>query len=157
MTTFLGEYQCSVDAKNRIMLPSALKRQMTPAAQDRLAVRKDTFSSCLTLFPWDEWELQIKKLRSKLNLNIREHNDYYRDFFQNTAELVLDNTNRMLLPKNLMVLVEIKKEVVLFGLGDKIEIWAKEKFVSGRQDEDKFAAQTEKLLGSLNDFNTIND
>jgi MraZ protein len=53
VTTFLGEYQCSVDVKSRIMLPSALKRQMNPAAQDRLAVRKDTFSSCLALFPWD--------------------------------------------------------------------------------------------------------
>lgn len=157
MTTFLGEYQCSVDVKGRIMLPSALKRQMNPAAQDRLAVRKDIFEPCLVLYPWDEWELQIKKLRSRLNLNNREHNKFYRDFFQNTAELVLDNTNRMLLPRNLTGIVEIQKDVVLLGLDIKIEIWAKEKFVSGISNENDFASQAEKLLGGMNDFNSQND
>ncbi|MBI5218561.1 MAG: division/cell wall cluster transcriptional repressor MraZ [Bacteroidia bacterium] len=149
MTSFIGEYQCSVDVKGRIMLPSAFKKQMDPV-QEKFAVRKGIYVSCLALYPWNAWEQQILDIRRKLNLNNREQNQLFREFLKNTAELVLDNTNRILIPKYLLGLAGIKKEVMLHGMDSQIEIWAKENYVSGIPDEDDFATRFEKHLGSSN-------
>ena len=98
MTTFIGDYPCKADSKGRIMLPSALKKQMAGAVQDRFVVKKDIFEKCLVLFPFDEWERQIKILRSKINPYNREHNKFLREFYKGTAEITLDGNNRMLIP-----------------------------------------------------------
>lgn len=136
------------------MLPSSFKKQLNPAAQDRFVVRKDIFEKCLTLIPWDEWDSQIKVLRSKINPFNREQSQFLRDFYKNTAELVLDNTNRLLLPKHLMEMSSISKEVMLLGIDSKIEIWSKSLYQGGIGNEDDFAARAEKFLGGS--FNSLN-
>lgn len=152
MTTFIGEYPCSVDVKGRILLPSALKKQMSPDAKEGFVVRKDIFEKCLVLYPMDEWEVQVKRLRSRLNPYKREHNKLLREFYKNTAELSLDGANRILIPKYLMELIGAAKDVILHGTDSKIEIWSKDSYQMGIADEDDFAQRAESILGDLFNF-----
>jgi len=147
MTTFIGEYSCKVDAKGRIVLPSAFKKQMATEAQDKFVVKKDIFENCLVLFPMDEWQRQVELIRKKLNPYNREHNKFQRNFFLGMAELSLDNINRLLVPSRLIQLVDIKQDVILLGQDEKIEIWSSEVYGKIGMEQDDFASLAEKLMG----------
>ena len=154
MTAFIGEYSCKVDSKGRIMLPAAFKKQMPSTTNDKFVVKKDIFEQCLVMYPMDEWERQNKLIRSKLNPYNKEHNRFLRNFYRGTAELILDSNNRMLIPKRLLELVSIRKEVILAGQDGKIEIWAKDIYDSVAEGEDEFASLAEKIMGgTLNEQN----
>ncbi len=101
MATFIGEFQCKVDAKGRIILPMAFKKQMPAEALDQFVVRKDIFENCLVLYSADDWKRQVEKIRSRMNPYNREQNKFRRNFFKGTLELTLDNNNRILIPKRL--------------------------------------------------------
>lgn len=147
MTTFIGDYPCKADVKGRIMLPSVFKKQMA-GAQDKFVVKKDIFENCLVLFPQEEWDRQVKLLRSRINPYNREHNQFLREFYKGTAEIILDANNRMLIPKRLLDWAGILDgEVVLAGQDGKIEIWEKNKYDSRSVSEDDFASLAEKILG----------
>jgi len=148
MSTFIGDYPCKADAKGRIMLPSAFKKQMSSASQDKFVVKKDIFEKCLVLFPLDEWERQVKILRSRINLYNRKHNQFLREFYKGTAELLLDANNRMLVPRRLLDWAGIiDGDVILAGQDGKIEIWDKNKYENRSVGEDEFASLAEKILG----------
>lgn len=149
-TNFIGDFHCKVDAKGRIVLPAAFKKQMPPEAQDRFVVKKDIFEKCLVLYPMDEWERQLELIRSKINPYNREHNRFLRSFHRGKAEIVLDNSGRMLIPKRLLQEAQIEKQAVLAGLDGKIEIWSKDIYESDQHDQDEFAALAEKILGGDN-------
>ena len=82
MATFIGDYPCKVDAKGRILLPSAFKKQMPADAQDHFVVRKDVFDKCLVLYSIEDWDQMVAKIRSRLNRYNREHNAFFRNFFK---------------------------------------------------------------------------
>jgi len=147
MATFIGDYNCKTDAKGRITFPSSLKKQMNSASQGRFVVKKDVFEKCLVLFPIEEWDRQNKIIRDKINPYNKEHNKFLRNFYRGSAEVVLDSNNRMLIPKRLLDLVEIKKDVVLAGQDSKIEIWADEMYKFFDEESGNFAALAEKIMG----------
>lgn len=147
MATFIGDYPCKVDAKGRIILPSAFKKQMPASAQDHFVVRKDIFENCLVLYAIDDWNRQLEKIRKKINPYNREHNMFLRNFFKGTAELVLDNNNRMLIPRRLMDLIGVDRDVVLAGQDGRIEIWPASVYETIGMQSDDFADLAEKLLG----------
>jgi MraZ protein len=60
MATFLGDYMCKVDAKGRIILPAAFKKQMPADADDRFVVRRDIFVNCLVLYSIEDWNKQLE-------------------------------------------------------------------------------------------------
>ncbi len=150
-TSFIGDYPCKADAKGRIMLPAAFKRQLDSSEdkhKDNFVVKKDIFEKCLVLYPMDEWERQNSIIRSKINPYNKEHNKFLREFHRGKAEVTLDSNNRMLIPRRLLDLVGIQKEVVLAGLDGKIEIWDKDTYEQNAQSEEDFANLAEKIMGS---------
>lgn len=147
MTTFIGDYNCKVDAKGRVTFPSQLKKQMDSVSDSRFVVKKDIFEQCLILFPMEEWERQNAIIRSKINPYNREHNKFMRNFYMGSAEIVLDSNNRLLIPKRLLDLANISKEAILAGQDGKIEIWSKELYDSAEENQDDFAALAEKIMG----------
>jgi MraZ protein len=152
MATFIGDYQCKVDAKGRIILPMAFKKQMPAGAQDHFVVRKDIFERCLVLYSIDDWNRQLETIRSRINPYNREHNLFLRNFFKGTAELSIDSSNRLLIPKRLLEMAGIIRDVVLAGQDGRIEIWASEVYDKIDMPADEFASLAEKLMGSkLND------
>jgi MraZ protein len=154
MSTFIGDYPCKVDAKGRIILPAAFKKQMPEGAEDRFVVRKDIFENCLILYSAEDWDSQMEKIRKRMNPYNREHNKFLDNFFKGTAELSLDNNNRFLVPKRLMDLIGVSRDVVLAGQDGRIKMWAAEAYEKIEMPEDDFANMAEKLLGgSVNESN----
>lgn len=152
MATFIGDYPCKVDVKGRIILPMAFKKQMPPAAQDHFVVRKDIFENCLVLYAIDDWNRQLEKIRKRINPYNREHNMFLRNFFKGTAELSLDNNNRMLIPKRLFDLIGADRDVVLAGQDGRIEIWSASVYETIEMPAEDFANLAEKLMGgSINE------
>jgi MraZ protein len=147
MATFIGDYACKVDVKGRIILPVAFKKQMPADACDHFVVRKDIFENCLVLYSIEDWNRQLEKIRKRMNAYNREHNMFLRNFYKGTAELILDNSNRMLLPKKLLDLIGAERDVVLAGQDGRIEIWAADVYEKIDMPAEDFANLAEKLLG----------
>jgi len=150
MAIFIGDYTCKVDVKGRIILPAAFKKQMPADAQDHFVVRKDIFEKCLVLFAIEDWNRQLVKIRKKLNPFNREQNMFLRNFFKGTAELSLDNNNRILVPKKLMELIGADRDVVLAGQDGRIEIWAADIYDKIDMPAEDLANLAEKYLGGSN-------
>ena len=147
MATFIGDYHCKMDSKGRVTFPSALKKQNLSASQDRFVVKQDIFEKCLILFPIEEGERQNQIIRAKVNPYNREHSKFLRNFYKGSADLVLDGNNRLLVPKRLLELVGISKNVVLAGMDGKIEIWAEDLYNQIDENQDDFAMLAEKIMG----------
>ncbi len=148
MATFIGDYHCKLDSKGRVMLPSAFKKQMPATASDRFVIKRDIFERCLVLYPMDEWERQNTIIRSRINPYNKEHNAFLRGFYKGTAELVLDNNNRILIPKRLLETIIDDSEIVMAGQYGRIEIWSANHYESVADNADEFAALAEKILGA---------
>ena len=96
MTIFIGDYTCKIDAKGRVMLSAAFKKQMPKAAQDKFVIKKDIYEKCLVLFPMDEWERQNQLIRQNINPYNKEHAQFLREYYKDTADVELDANNRFL-------------------------------------------------------------
>ena len=151
MITFIGEYTCKLDAKGRVILPSAFKKQMSGTDQERFVIKKDIFEKCLILFPYEEWERQTRILRKKINPYKKEHNKFLRQFFKGMAEVILDSNNRLLIPKRLLDEVEVERDVIMAGQYGKIEIWAKNLYERIEVGDDEFAGMAENIMEGLVD------
>jgi MraZ protein len=126
MTGFLGEYEATLDAKGRFLLPAGFKKQLAESAGEQYVVNRG-FEKCLSLYPMSEWQPIFEKI-SKLNdfdPKVRE----FRRYFLNGATIVdLDSAGRLLLPKSLMLYANLEKDIVLAAASNKIEIWDKVKY-----------------------------
>ena len=147
MANFIGEFECKVDSKGRVMLPSGLKKQVSPAAQEKFVVNRG-FEKHLNLYPMDQWQ-KISAEVNKLNLYVAKNREFLRKFNNGATELELDNTSRFLIPKKMMEYAGIDKEIVLFAFANRIEIWSKaayEKLMNDDSGED-FASLAEEVMG----------
>lgn len=147
MATFIGDYTCKADVKGRIILPAAFKKQIPADAQDHFVVRKDIFENCLVLYSIEDWNAQLTRIRKKMNPYNREHNMFLRNFFKGTAELILDNNNRLLIPRRLMEMIGANRDLVLAGQEGRIEIWDADAYNKIDMPAEDFANLAEKLLG----------
>ena len=155
MTNFIGEFDCKLDAKGRLMLPSGLRKQLDPAAQERFVLNRG-FEKCLVLYPKNEWE-GISSEVNKLNQYVKKNREFIRYFYRGASELELDNTGRLLLPKRLLDYAGAAKEVVLFAYSNRIEVWDKKTYEGLLTDEpDDFADLAEEVMGK-NQNNTGNE
>jgi MraZ protein len=146
MTNFLGEYECKVDAKGRITLPSSLKRQVNNASQDRYVIHRG-FEKCLILYPFNEWETTSAEV-NKLNLYNKKNREFARQFHRGATELELDGTNRLLMPKRLLEYAGIGKDLILFAYSNRIEVWAKEVYENWLNAEpEDLSALAEEVMG----------
>ncbi len=146
MTNLIGEYECRLDDKSRIILPSALKKQIGPESQDRFVVNRG-FEGCLVLYPQQVWDQTTARL-NKLNLFVRDHRQFVRAFNNGATPLALDGQNRLLLPKPLLDYAAIDRDVILFAYADRIEIWNKKTYMEMVTVEPgDFADLAEKVMG----------
>jgi len=119
--------------------------------QERFVIKKDIFENCLILFPIEEWERQSRIIRKKINPYKKEHSIFLRQFFKGIAELILDGSNRLLIPKRLLDEIEADKDIILAGQFGKIEIWAREKYEKIELGAQDFASMAEKIMEGLVD------
>ncbi len=147
MITFIGEYICKVDAKGRIMLPSAFKKQMPAGTEEKFVIKPDVYEACLLMYPIQEWERLNRIIRRNTNPFNREHERFVRLFNDGEAELALDANNRLLIPKRLLDHAKATKEILLKGRDGKIDVWSPENYVKFKEGISELESLTEKILG----------
>ena len=153
--SFVGNYTVKTDAKNRIAIPAAFRKQLAAMDDVDFILQKDIFQKCLVLYPISEWNKQLERLRESLNPYNSKHKRFKSQFLRDTAEVTIDNGGRILLPKRLMEIVDITKEIEIAGADTTIEIWSKKEYDNYGLNEDEFASLTEEILGNTdNSFTT---
>jgi len=146
VTNLIGEFECRLDDKSRVILPAGLKKQISPEAQDRFVINRG-FENCLVLYPMNEWK-GISEEINRLNLYNRKNRDFARYFYRGATELTLDNASRLLLPKSLLSYAGIVRDVVLFAFSNRIEVWARDRYEKLMTDEpEDFALLAEEVMG----------
>ncbi|MGL6068118.1 MAG: division/cell wall cluster transcriptional repressor MraZ, partial [Sediminibacterium sp.] len=120
MNGFHGEYEATVDAKGRFLLPGSLRKQL-PEAENRFILSRG-FEKCLTLYPLKSWELIIAKI-SLLNDFDPKVRQFRRQFLGGATEVELDTAGRLLLPASLKEFAGLGKDIVLAAALDRFEIW----------------------------------
>lgn len=147
MSHFLGEFDCKLDAKGRMMVPSSLKKQLPEAEREGLVINRG-FEKHLVIYTKKEWDTITEEL-SKLNVYEKKSREFIRYFTRGATDLTLDSANRILLPKVLMDYAGITTEVVLSCVLNKIEVWAKEAYDNQLDSEpENFANLAEEVMGN---------
>ena len=126
MTGFLGEFEATLDAKGRFLLPAGLKKQF-PEEEGNLFVINRGFEQCLALYLMKSWEPLFARI-STLNDFDPNVRSFRRYFLNGATEVELDSAGRLLLPPNLKEYADLGKDVVLVSAVDKIEIWSTENY-----------------------------
>jgi len=126
MIGFLGEYEATLDAKGRFLLPAGFKKQLQEEAGNQFVINRG-FEKCLTLYPMKSWEPIFSEL-SKLNDFDPKVREFRRYFLNGAIVLELDSAGRLLVPPNLKEHASLEKDIVLASAMNKIEIWDKGKY-----------------------------
>jgi MraZ protein len=129
------------------MFPVAFKGQLAKTLVDGFVIKRSIFRKCLELYPMSEWDLESKRINS-LNRFVKKNVDFIRKFMAGVKTVELDSTGRLLIPKDLISYAEIKKEIVLASVVNKIEIWDKSEYEEAvYYDPDEFADLAEEVMG----------
>ena len=126
MAFFTSEYTGKLDAKGRLVLPAKMKANLPEASSNELFMREG-FEPCLELYPL----LEYKKIYSKiagLNEFNAEYRKLQRNFFRGSTTVELDTAGRLLIPKSMLQYASLDKEIVVVGMGNRMEIWNPEEY-----------------------------
>lgn len=140
----IGEYEHSADAKGRLIMPSKLKQDLG----ESFIVTKG-LDSCLFVFSLTEWSNFEEKLKT-LPLTNKNARDFVRFFLSGATECELDKQGRFLISANLRQYASLEKDVVIIGVGTRLEIWNKEKWQEYSNEENISAdeiAENMTMLG----------
>ncbi|GEQ86956.1 transcriptional regulator MraZ [Patiriisocius marinistellae] len=155
MTNLIGTYECKADVKGRVMVPSALKKQLDPVATGGFVIKRAVFQPCLELYPMVEWDALMEKM-SKLNRFNRKNVDFIRRFTAGVKTVELDASGRLNIPKDLALFAGITKEIVISSAINIVEIWDKEKYEQAIDDAaNDFADLAEQVMGDVENSDGI--
>ncbi|MFH1440834.1 MAG: division/cell wall cluster transcriptional repressor MraZ [Candidatus Omnitrophota bacterium] len=144
---FYGEYSHSIDRKGRLILPSKFREVAKHNFIEKFFVTRG-LDKCLFMFSDEEWRLQENKFKA-IPFTKQEGRTFNRLFFSGAVDIVADKQGRILLPQYLKDFAQIKKDIVLVGVSNRVEIWAKEKWGAFYSNsEPSFEEIAEKLIES---------
>jgi MraZ protein len=130
------------------MLPVNLKKQLGEHLNDSFIVKRSVFQKCLEIHPFSEWKNTIHKL-NKLNRFVKKNNDFIRRYNAGVRIIELDNSGRLLIPKDLSKLYFSNNEIVLTSAINIIEVWNKISYEEFINDPNlNFADLSESVMGN---------
>ena len=141
---FIGEYEHNVDAKGRVIMPAKLREDIG----DKFIITKG-LDGCLFAYSQTEWGNFEEKLKA-LPLAQKNARNFVRFFLSGAVECEIDKQGRFLIPANLREHSSLDKEIVIIGVGTRLEIWNKELWTSYSSDENISAdeiAENMTMLG----------
>jgi MraZ protein len=118
---FQGHSKTNLDEKGRIIIPAKFRKHILPEANSMLNVTLGR-DKCIWLFPSYEWQNVLQTLNS-VNPYTKDEVAMKRQILFHADELPIDSQHRILIPQDLLQLVNIKKEVLLLGQLERIELW----------------------------------
>ena len=148
MTDFIGEYDCKVDAKGRILLPTAFRRKMGDAEPYRFVIKTNMYEQCLDLYTIEAWEEQDKKIKEVIDPFDDEHLQVQREFRRGASEVECDPTGRILVPGRLLKQAEIVNDAILTGFYGKIEIWSPDNHRKSGGDEKERIERYKRIMSN---------
>jgi MraZ protein len=119
---FIGEYQHTLDSKNRVIMPSKFREKLG----DSFVMTKG-LDNCLFIYSSKEWDIVEDKLKS-LPMTNKDARAFVRYFFAGACECDLDKQGRILMPNHLKDYAKIDKDLVIIGVSTRIEIWSREEW-----------------------------
>jgi MraZ protein len=122
---FAGRFEYGIDDKSRVSIPAKFREALSANHDLRLILTN--LDGCIVAYPYQEW-LSIQDKISNAGSIRKEARTFLRYFYSGASECPLDKLGRILIPQTLKADAYIKKNVVIVGVGKKIEIWAKEKW-----------------------------
>ena len=145
MAFFTSEYECKLDAKGRLVLPAKIKAGLPDASGNELAIRRG-FEPCLILYPMVEFKKLYSKI-SGLNEFNPENRKLQRNFFRTSTTVELDNNGRFLIPRAMLQYAQLEKDVIIVGMGNKVELWNPELYEKYLiNDPEEFSDLAQKFL-----------
>ncbi len=136
---FRGQYDYSLDAKNRVNLPPKFRAQLA----DGLVVSRGV-DRCITIFPPDAFDEIQERVLDGVRPFSAEHRDIRRQFNSHAFELDLDASGRVRIESVLLDYASIEKKVLIVGCKDYIEIWNPESWEAAQDSTD-----IEQIVGGL--------
>ena len=119
--SFTGEYNNSLDSKNRLNIPAKFRKSLDPV-NDRTFVLTRGFDQCLLLYPLNEWQEVETQLSQLSSIRIRDR-DFVRSITRHATPVQFDSQGRIQIPEALIIFSGIQKDVNVIGMIKKIELW----------------------------------
>ena len=142
---FYGEFKHTLDRKQRIIIPAKFREALKEHYVERFFITRG-LDKCLFMFVEDEWKIQEQKFKS-LSFTKAESRKFNRLYFSGASEMIPDKQGRILIPDYLRSYAEIKKEVYVIGVSNRIEIWSHELWEEYyAKSKDTFEDVAEKLI-----------
>lgn len=123
---FYGEYEHAIDRKGRIIIPANFRKILQANGINTLFLTRG-LDGCLFLFAESEWRSAEVRFK-QVSFTKAEGRKFNRLFFSGATEVKLDRLGRLLVPKHLKEFAQIKQDVVVVGVSNRVEIWAKDKW-----------------------------
>ncbi len=139
----IGEYEHSLDAKGRLIMPAKIREDIG----DKFIITKG-LDGCLFGFSQKEWDNFQEKLKT-LPLTNKNARDFVRFFLSGAMECEIDKQGRFLISSNLREYSDLNKEVVITGVGTRIEIWDRDKWKKYNSEENISADQIAENMANL--------
>lgn len=147
MQHFIGSYECKADAKGRILIPAALKKQFVKNMEEGFVLKRAVFNQCLELYTLAQWDTLMLKI-NKLNRFNKKNIDFIRRFTAGVKMVEIDVSGRLLIPKELINYAQITKEVVVSSSVNILEIWDKARYEKEIDEATMdFGALAEEVMG----------
>ena len=142
---FYGEYEHALDSKGRVIIPAKFREIFKEHYADTFYLTRG-LDQCLFVFTEESWKAQEKKFR-EMPFTKGESRKFNRLYFSGATDAVADKQGRILIPDYLKSYAAIKQDVMIIGVSDRIEIWAKEKWKEFyEQNKGNFEDLAEKLI-----------
>lgn len=149
MYDFFGEYDCKVDAKGRLRLPSKLLEQFGDREKLDIILSR-SYENNLLLYPRVVWE-QEKHEVSTLDSSIKKNRMYKRLFFAGYEPISVDSADRILLKQRMLDYAQIKTDIVIASVGNYFEMWSRERYDDMMDfDMEEFSDLGEEVRGGVN-------
>jgi MraZ protein len=144
--TFLAsKYDCKIDAKGRLVLPSRIKGNFPEDTGNEVVLRM-AFEPCLILYPMVEFKKTYQKIAGLNEFN-KEHRALQRNFFSSIQTVEIDGNGRILIPKQMLEYAGLDKNALVVGTGMRVEIWNPERYGAQEIDNpDELSQLAEKYL-----------
>lgn len=139
----IGQYQHTIDSKKRLALPVKFRGELG----SNVIVTKGV-ENCLVIYTEKEWEVMSAKL-ANLPVSQQEARSFTRHLLASATEVALDKLGRVLIPDYLKNYADLKKNVIICGLSNRLEIWDEVKWQQYSRDAEKGVEEIVSKLGPL--------
>lgn len=139
---FIGQYSHNIDIKGRLAVPAKFRSEL------KKAVVTKGLDGCLFLYPRKEWNSLAEKIGS-LPINKANNRSFSREMLSNAMDVEVDKQGRIILPEYLRKYAGLKKNTIIAGLYNRLEIWDENRWQNYKSETEKNSSEIAEALGDL--------